>query len=208
MATNQDEALDLKRRARRRLIGAIALLLFLVIVPPWIMDLEPKPVETSLQVDIPKPETAPLPAVPETAPATQAPAAQAPEGNAEATSKAPAQSSEAPAASPSAPTGTEKPPVVATAEQAPATRSAKPVESKQGEAYIVPLATLANKNNVKDLQAKVALAGIRSYTEPVKTASGEQTRVRAGPFKTQAEAERARERLSGLGLKPGKVTTR
>jgi DedD protein len=42
MADN-DAALDLRRRARRRLIGAIALVLALVIVPPWIMDLEPRP---------------------------------------------------------------------------------------------------------------------------------------------------------------------
>src|SRR5512137_1018059 len=47
------ETLDLRRRARRRLIGAIALVLALVIVPPWIMDLEPKPVTSKLSVEIP-----------------------------------------------------------------------------------------------------------------------------------------------------------
>src|SRR5512134_1379073 len=56
MADN-DAALDLRRRARRRLIGAIALVLALVIVPPWIMDLEPRPVTTDLKVEIPAQDT-------------------------------------------------------------------------------------------------------------------------------------------------------
>lgn len=203
MATNQDEVLDLKRRARRRLIGAIALLLFLVIVPPWIMDLEPKPVETSLKVDIPKPDTSALPAAPSAPPQAAAPDAPMPAEKGTAPSEEVRE--EAPAAPPVAPAVAEQTPA---ADVAPSPRTAEPVESKQGEAYIIPLATLANKSNVKDLQAKVALAGVKSYTEPIKTAAGEQTRVRAGPFKTEAEAEKARERLRGLGLKPGKVTTR
>lgn len=203
MATNQDEVLDLKRRARRRLIGAIALLLFLVIVPPWIMDLEPKPVETSLKVDIPKPDTSALPAAPSAPPQAVAPEAPTPAEKGTAPSEVVRE--EAPAAPPVAPAAAEQTPA---ADAAPSPRTVEPVESKQGEAYIIPLATLANKSNVKDLQAKVALAGVKSYTEPIKTAAGEQTRVRAGPFKTEAEAEKARERLRGLGLKPGKVTTR
>jgi DedD protein len=206
MATNQDEVLDLKRRARRRLIGAIALLLFLVIVPPWIMDLEPKPVETSLKVEIPKPDTSALPATP-IAPAQTAASPEAPVESDSAPAEA-AEKSEAPAAVETpAPPQQQAPAAEPPAPPAPAS-VAKPVESKQGEAYIIPLATLASKSNVKDLQAKVALAGIKSYTEPIKTASGVQTRVRAGPFKTEAEAEKAHAQLRGLGLKPGKVTTR
>src|SRR5215510_3136284 len=78
---DNDEALDLRRRARRRLIGAIALVLALVIVPPWIMDLEPKPVVTNLTVEIPKQGSARLkpPASPPAAAATTpdaAPSAQ------------------------------------------------------------------------------------------------------------------------------------
>src|SRR5262245_64302798 len=59
MADN-DETLALRRRARRRLVGAVALVLALVIVPPWVMDLEPKPVATNLTVEIPRPETGAL----------------------------------------------------------------------------------------------------------------------------------------------------
>src|SRR5512135_3379846 len=67
------ETIDLRRRARRRLIGAIALVLALVIVPPWIMDLEPKPAQTRLSVEIPATDASRLkppakPQVPEVAP--------------------------------------------------------------------------------------------------------------------------------------------
>jgi DedD protein len=54
-----EEVLELRRRARRRLIGATALVLFLVIVPPWLMDLEPRPVTSNLSVEIPSKEAAP-----------------------------------------------------------------------------------------------------------------------------------------------------
>ncbi len=48
-----DEVLEVRRRARRRLIGATALVMLLVIVPPWLMDLEPRPVTSTLTVEIP-----------------------------------------------------------------------------------------------------------------------------------------------------------
>jgi len=62
--------------------------------------------------------------------------------------------------------------------------------------------------NVKQLQEKLAGAGIRSYTEIIKTAKGQQTRVRAGPFDSKAAAEKARQKLGELGLKPAAVTAR
>ena len=195
-----DEALDLRRRARRRLIGAIALVLFLVIVPPWVMDLEPKPVETSLEVDIPKPDDRPLPLPPQTA---------APQPEAEPEPPPPAPVVEAPAApapveQPEPVAEAPRPPAPAAKESAPAAKAAP----KSAGKYIVPVATLSEKGNVKELQAKIGLAGIETYTEPVKTSSGMQTRVRAGPFQKKQEAEKARQRLRELGLKPGNVTTR
>lgn len=46
------------------------------------------------------------------------------------------------------------------------------------------------------------------FTEPVATAQGPVTRVRAGPFSNRAAADRAHEKLKGMGLKPGKVIER
>ena len=50
--TSPDE-LQLKKRARRRLVGAVALALFAVIVLPMVMDREPRPLSQDIQVRIP-----------------------------------------------------------------------------------------------------------------------------------------------------------
>ena len=72
----------------------------------------------------------------------------------------------------------------------------------------MPLGAFANKDNVKTLEAKLAKAGVRYYTETVTTPAGEQTRVRAGPFPSKEAAEKGRERLKTLGLSPGAVIAR
>jgi DedD protein len=224
---DNDETLELRRRARRRLIGAIALVLALVIVPPWVMDLEPKPVATNLTVEIPRQDagalkTAPVPPPP---PRTSAPA---PPTSAAAAPAAPDKADGAvprpPDVSPSTGKTGERPKQDA-AKAAPkpeAVARAAPAEPPRGDAdakraeailnaegaYLVPLGAFANKDNVKALEAKLAKAGVTYYTEVVTTPAGEQTRVRAGPFPTKEAAEKSRERLKSLGLSPGAVIAR
>ena len=48
-----DNDLQLKKRARRRLVGAIALALLAAIVLPMVMDHEPRPAQQDIQVRIP-----------------------------------------------------------------------------------------------------------------------------------------------------------
>jgi DedD protein len=48
-----DSPLALKKRARRRLVGAIALALLAVIVLPMVMDQEPRPLTQDIQIRIP-----------------------------------------------------------------------------------------------------------------------------------------------------------
>ena len=74
----------MKRRARRRLVGAIALVVFVVIALPIVLDSEPKPISQDLTIQIPSQDagkfaTRVLPAQPEppSAPAPEA-AAKAP----------------------------------------------------------------------------------------------------------------------------------
>lgn len=49
-----DPQTDLKKRARRRLVGAVALALLAVIVLPMVMDHEPRPAAQDIQIRIPK----------------------------------------------------------------------------------------------------------------------------------------------------------
>ena len=148
-----DAQLELKKRARRRLVGASALALLAAIVLPMVMDHEPRPPAQDIQVRIPsqdgggpaarilpaKPAATPLPpAVPETKPEPKPeakPPAEAPKPAAEPaaagakTEKAEAKSAEKPA---------EKPAEKATAKAAekPAEKpaeKAKPAEQKAEE---------------------------------------------------------------------------
>jgi DedD protein len=228
MADTQ-EVQQLKRRARRRLVGAIALVLFLVIVPPMLMDLEPKPVTTDLTVEIPSqpggqvktPPPAQVTKAEPTADAATSPsggssASAATEKAAKAEKTEPAEQadkSEQPAKAAADESKSKHASPLATATVDPRkAKEAQRVESiLKGNAFVVPLGAYSNPENVKQLQSKLARAGVKSYTEPVKGASSAQTRVAAGPFATREEAEQARQKLAslkGLGVVPGVITTR
>jgi len=96
-----DEQLELKKRARRRLVGATALVLLAAIVLPMVMDREPRPVNPDIQIRIPsqdgnsgfaahvapaKPAATPLPPV---TPAAEPAAAAAVDAKPEAKTETP-----------------------------------------------------------------------------------------------------------------------
>lgn len=217
---DRQEALDLRRKARRRLIGALALVLALVIVPPWVMDLEPKPVVTNLTVEIPKQEaTVKPPAAPAVEPSpAETPVAKPPDvdpatgRNAEKPKPVPpkAESKPEPVARASPPVETRpapqpEPPKTMPPEPARPSTDARRAEAiLNAENFVVPVAAFSNPQNAKDMEAKLAKAGVKHYTETV----GNQTRVRAGPFPTKEAAEQARDKLKTLGMNPGAVTAR
>ena len=60
MAEQQQDVDTLKRRGRRRLVGAIALVLLAVIVLPMVFDPEPRPVAPPVSVRIPGEDDAPF----------------------------------------------------------------------------------------------------------------------------------------------------
>lgn len=74
-----------------------------------------------------------------------------------------------------------------------------------GEQFVVPVGAYANPRSVL---AKLAGAKLPYFTEQVSTANGKVTRVRAGPFASRSEAEKAAEKLKSLGLRPGTVTAK
>jgi len=59
-----DPALPEKKRARRRLVGAVALVLALVIGLPMILDSEPKPLTNDISIQIPSRNKPPAPEAP------------------------------------------------------------------------------------------------------------------------------------------------
>ncbi len=237
-----EEALQLKRRARRRVVGAIALVTFVVIILPLVLDKEPGPAGPSLEVQIPSQESGGFttrvvppgvprmpaaPATEKTAPALKAdtsPATSAPSPDKVQSSAAKVESSAAkvepsPAKaelSPARVAPSPAKPAPADAHQSAGTQS-PPVEKTQpahagaapsGQTWAVRLEAFSNAKNVQHLRARLSAAGVKSYTEAVKTSKGELTRVRAGPFSSREAADKARAKLEAMGLKPGAVASR
>ena len=203
-----DDANLLKRRARRRLVGAIALVVLIVVVLPVILDQQPRSVPQALTVQIPAQDGGPFktrvlpplqspPATPQKSETTQA--AKDPSNKATQTVPEPASRSRAPKKE-SARTADGAKPRVAEARRAQALLN--------DEGFIVPLGAFTNPDNAKQVQERAASAGVKSYTENVKGQQGEQTRVRAGPFASRGAAEKARDKLKSLGLEVGQVAQR
>jgi DedD protein len=210
----------LKKRARRRLVGAVALALFAVIVLPMVMDREPRPLSQDIQVRIPsqdstgfatkllpgKPAATPMPA-PEPKPVDQKAETQAkPEAAPAAPTAVPApakpaaQASVAPPAKPA-----EKPPVQdkkpeAAEKPAPKTAAdAKPATDAAGQ-WVIQLGAYKEAGKVKNLMSKLKGINVPAYTEKIETPQGSLTRVRAGPFASQEAAEKSRGRLKIIGV--------
>lgn len=67
-------------------------------------------------------------------------------------------------------------------------------------AYVVQVAALADTDKAAEIQQSMAAKGLKVYTEKVKTANGEVTRVRVGPFPNRDAAEKERARMKSLGF--------
>ena len=202
-----EEALQLKRRARRRLVGAIALVTFVVIILPLILVKEPGPVGPPLSVQIPDQESGGFKTgtVPQAPVVPQASTSQ--KGTESAAVKAEPQASK-PATKAAPPAKSESAPAKQVAEAQRKAEEQRARAALNDQSWVVVLDAFSEKKNVKQLRSKLSAAGIKSYTEPVKTSKGELTRVRAGPFATKEAAEKAHAKLAAMGLKPGAVTTR
>jgi DedD protein len=211
--TISDEELQLRRRARRRLIGAIVLVVAIVVVLPMVLDSEPRPSGQTVSVQIPSSDSGafaskvvPLPATPESkAGPGQTPAAPAVE-DAKSIVATPAVPPPPPAAAKETLQENPKEAVKQTPKPAADKLRARPVAKPDGK-YVVQVIALADAGKAKQMQEKIAAAGIKSYTEVVKTSKGDVTRVRAGPFATRGTAEKAREQLKTLGMN-GNIITR
>ena len=168
----QDLLLNEKKRARRRLVGAVALVLGLVIVLPMIFDAEPKSRLDDIDIRIPSrekvlPPSRPMPvrepvkqrevALPkQTEPASTRPVAVKPVA----------------------------PKLEKTVTPPPKT-AAKPMKGK----LVVQVIALSNQKKVDAIRARMKRAGIKSYTEKTSNKKGAPIRVRVGPFSSKGEAE-------------------
>ena len=198
-STASPEASEIRRRGRRRLIGAIALVMLLVVFVPMVLDSEPRPARNEPTAKIPPRDSAPpLPAPPPAAASATVAPAPAP-------AKAGAQSS-APAA-PVAPAKVGAQPempkaaVVEAPKPAPAPTAA---DAPKLQGFAVQVGAFRDEAKLKQSREKLAAAGVVHYTERLDSKAGPLTRLRAGPFATRPEAEAALVKLKRATI-DGKV---
>ena len=217
-ATISDEELQLKKRARRRLVGAIALVLLIVVFLPMILDSEPKPLNQDIAITIPpipKPESTTQRPAPATG-AVSTPVTPRVAGMPQATpavQPGPASGVEPNSASPKS--ETLKPEVKAEAnpEAKPEAKlvprpvqkhEVRPAPSNHGaasdESFVVQLGAFSNAANARTLQKKLQDNKFKAYTELVRNSGGDRTRVRVGPYASRDAAEKARDRLKSMKL--------
>ncbi|OGS90923.1 MAG: hypothetical protein A2Z95_06585 [Gallionellales bacterium GWA2_60_18] len=193
MAKQQtEEELNIKRKARRRLVGAIALTLAVVVILPMMLESEPRQTSQDIDLRIPAPdkvgEFVPgvvVPAMPE-APEPEAPVAVAPDAG--------AASAVVPAAEvkPAAPPVTSEP-------AAKPQEAAKQDKPALAEAFIVQVGAYSNADTAKQELAKLKEWGFRAaYLEK----AGDKTRVRVGPYAEREKADKVRGMLEKHGLHP------
>lgn len=200
------ENLEIKKRARRRLVGAAALALLAAIVLPMAMDQEPQVSSQDIQISIPdrdataneaRPIAAREPVLgdPDVAPAPveQAPTAAAPAAAAKAP---PAAAAETPAPAKSVPA-----PAPARDDEAERVKAllggASPAQAQQSaaESFVLQIGAFSDATKAAALAAELKKQGYSAYTEK----AGPVTRVRVGPVPVRTEAEKLAARLRTQG---------
>jgi DedD protein len=175
--TASTEASEIRRRGRRRLIGAIVLVVLAVVFVPMILDSEPKPRQGQLALDIPPKDTAP----PLPPPATPAKAAVAPAKQELVTpAKAGVQETSAKASVP--------PP--------PAKQEAKAETAPKLEGFAVQVGAFKDEEKLAQARQKLAAAKIPHFVER----RGDLNRLRAGPYSTREAAEKALASIKAASL--------
>lgn len=182
-----DPTLALKKRARRRLIGAVVMVLLAVIILPLILDKEPKPKETPVVIQM----------------------AGQPEKSVSKTEVKPFEEEiidppEVVSKSISVPKPTDKPVVkkieVTPTQAKPITEPVKEPVKTDVHRFVLQTGSYATPDKIKEARSKVEATGLKTFVQVVQTKEGERTRVRVGPFASKEEAEAAQTKLKSAGI--------
>ena len=197
-----DPTLPEKQRARRRLVGAIALVIAAVVILPMVLDSHPKPVTDDISIDIPNRPVPRASTAPDDTQAGVAPDSPSPDATLAASGLAPAHTASASGTPAAAATATAakpapKPATAATTtnnapanaakppRQAPATQTADnsppaaaadadsgTPASPPGSRFAVQLGSFPDDTSAKTWASKLKAAGVPAYTERRKQPDG------------------------------------
>jgi DedD protein len=216
-AASPAESVDaMRRRARHRLIGAVVLVLAAVIGFPLLFDTQPRPVAVDIPIEIPdrnKVKPLPLPpqapvaavkVVTEPAPVASEPKPETKVAEAKPEPKVETKPEPKVEAKPAEPKPDAQ---AADAAKARALLEGKTVDTAAaGTRYVVQVGAFADEAKAREARLKLERAGLKTYTNVAETKDGKRTRVRAGPFASRAEADKAAEKIKGLDL-PAAILT-
>ena len=209
-----EQELNLKKRARRRLVGAIALVLLMIIVLPMILkDRAATSPQDKITISLPGEQQTVTPTAPNdfdsnivpAEPATQA--LPTSESATEPTRNSGAESKPEPSEPVAQIADTES----AASKEKLAPPKLKPLQEEQpkdspklkGETlhrFYVQVGVFSDEANVKQLQGKLSDLGYKSQTEKIDTAKGKKIRLRTQLFKDRNEAAIALENIKDAGL--------
>jgi DedD protein len=219
-----DPTLPEKQRARRRLVGAIALVLAAVIVLPMVLDSRPKPVTDDISIDIPN-RPAPVAKASRDAADADTQAGVAHDGPASSSgvaagvtqpqAKSAAPASEAPATAQAKPEAKPEPKPEAPAKQAAKPQATEPSEqaktaapntpaSPAGSRFVLQIGQFDDETAAQNWVNKLKASGVPAYLEHRKLADGStKSLLRAGPFADRAAAQAALTKVRQAGLGGG-----
>ncbi|MBI5005699.1 MAG: SPOR domain-containing protein [Nitrosomonadales bacterium] len=207
-----EEEFNIKRQSRRRLIGAVALVLLVVIFLPIVFDSEPAPTAgDNIELRIPDKDKAAefqpkidLPEIDKMA--SEVAAAPAAESVPEVASAPVAVLSPVPEVKAAAPVvskpKTETKPKSEVKPKVESKPAAKPQAAVPKTGWGVQAGAFANADTAKAMQAKLGKQGYHAYTEK----AGNVTRVRIGSYPTREAAEKVQARLKAQGTQANVVS--
>ena len=221
MAKQQSEdELNLKRKARRRLIGAVVLTLAVVVILPMVLDNEPKPSGKDIDLSIPAPDkvgefvthrpvsevAVTLPSEASSVMASPAPVVAASPIDTPALAPQADKSNVAPSPpQQAAPSKAQTSPETSPHKSAASQKSAgSPQSTEVGnaeqvtESYVAQVGAYSKPDTAKQELNKLKKWGFKAYIEK----AGDKTRVRVGPYADRAKAEKAAHQLEKHGLHP------
>jgi DedD protein len=211
MMDNED---SLRRRARRRLIGAVAITLVVVLLLPMLLDNEPKPVGQNIELRIPDKDKVgdfvpkmnlPSVSAPAAEPPVSVPPASVPVVVSGPVSASPAVSQVVATPAPAI-AGISDSKALPTLAATNAQAGQEPDTAKPGEkaqttpksGFVVQIGAFSKAATAYNWQKKLSKRGFRVYTEKVS----DKIRVRVGPYTTREAAEKSRHTLEAEGLHP------
>ena len=200
-----DQELNLKKRARRRLVGAIALVLLMIIVLPMILkDRAATSPQDKITISLPSEQQTVTPTAPSDFDSSIVPADPATPALPASTSTEPDTETSTETSEPVAQTvdpeaTATKPEKPAPAREAPPKVATKPKDEVTHHFY-VQIGVFSDEANVKQLQGKLSDLGYKSQTEKIDTLKGKKIRLRTQLFTDRNEAAIALQNIKDAGL--------